>query len=366
MIELVRRLEAAGVTYARDGSVYFAIDSFPGYGRLVDLDPESLRSGARVEGDEEYSKDDPRDFVLWKGGARDEGDVATWDSPWGTGRPGWHLECSAMAMRYLGETLDIHTGGVDNIFPHHVNEMAQSEAATGRPFAHFWLHAAHLLVDGAKMSKSLGNFHTVPSLVAEGVRPSSIRYLLLSGHYRSQLNFTREGLESSARAVDRLFELRRRIAAGGNGPPAGDAPDGDPDARLRAEELREGWRTAFDAALDDDLNVAGALAATFDFVREANALLDASGPAGGLESPLRDALEAFDRIFGVLALREREERALPRDEGTRRWIEERIAARAEARAAREFARADAIRDELRDHGVLIEDTPEGARWRLAE
>ena len=200
MIDLVRRLEAEGYAYVREGSVYFAIDRFPGYGRLIDLDPESLRAGSRVEGDEEYSKDDPRDFVLWKGGERvSESDVAIWDSPWGPGRPGWHLECSAMAMQYLGETFDIHTGGVDNIFPHHVNEMAQSEAATGKEFARFWLHAAHLLVDGAKMSKSLGNFYTVPSLLELGYSPSSIRFLLLSGHHRQQLNFTLEGLDRAAR-----------------------------------------------------------------------------------------------------------------------------------------------------------------------
>ncbi|MDT8437278.1 MAG: cysteine--tRNA ligase, partial [Gemmatimonadota bacterium] len=343
MIGLVERLEAKELTYRRGGSVYFAIGRFPGYGRLIDLDPESLRRSGRVEGDEEYSKDDPRDFVLWKGGDREEeeGGVAIWDSPWGRGRPGWHLECSAMAMEFLGETLDIHTGGVDNIFPHHVNEMAQSEAATGRPFARFWLHAAHLLVDGAKMSKSLGNFHTVRSLVDAGHRPSSIRYLLLSGHHRQQLNFTLEGLEAAARAVARLHAFHDRLARAA-AEDAGDADDTDAgDANEgggAGAEAAVRWRTVFTAALEDDLNVADALGATFDLVREGNAALDASGEATRVARPLQEALQEFDRVFGVLALRAREESGP--DAELAAWVEERLAARTAARAARDFARAD--------------------------
>jgi cysteinyl-tRNA synthetase len=214
MIELVRRLEDRELTYDRDGSVYFAIGRYPEYGRLVGLDACHLDSSARAEGDEEYSKEDPRDFVLWKGGEREEGDVASWESPWGPGRPGWHLECSAMSMEYLGESFDIHTGGVDNVFPHHTNEMAQSEGATGRPFARYWLHAEHLLVDGGKMSKSLGNYYTNPDLLELGHRPSAIRYLLLSAHYRTQLNFTLEGLAKADRALERLEEFHRRIPRG--------------------------------------------------------------------------------------------------------------------------------------------------------
>ncbi len=358
MIELIRRLERGGFTYERDGSVYFAIARFPGYGRLIDLDPASLRAAGRVEGDEEYSKDDPRDFVLWKGGERTrEGAVAVWDSPWGVGRPGWHLECSAMAMEYLGETLDIHTGGTDNIFPHHVNEMAQSEAATGKPFARFWLHAAHLLVDGAKMSKSLGNFHTVESLVDRGYRPSAIRYLLLSGHHRQNLNFTMEGLDSAARAVERLHLFGERIRAS--------AESAEGEASREADDAAGRWRVAFEAALDDDLNVADALAATFELVREGNALLDAA-PAGeraGVAAALGPALEAFDRVFGVIELRSREADEV--DEDLASWVGERIEARSRARRERDFALADAIRDELSERGVTIEDTPEGTRWRLA-
>ena len=376
MIELVQRLEAEGYAYIRDGSVYFAIDRFPGYGRLIDLDPESLRAGSRVEGDEEYSKDDPRDFVLWKGGERiSESDVAIWDSPWGPGRPGWHLECSAMAMQYLGETFDIHTGGVDNIFPHHVNEMAQSEAATGRPFARFWLHAAHLLVDGAKMSKSLGNYFTIPSLVERGYRPSSIRFLLLSGHHRQQLNFTLEGLDRASKAVERLYSFDRRLrdveAGSSIGSTEASLDYDDSGIATESERLAEEWQASVETALDDDLNVADALGATFELVREGNSLLDAvsdsadsAAAAARIGWRLRPALADFDRVFGVLALRASEERTVGQDLAS--WVEDRLQARADARKQRDFGLADKIRDEILERGVSIEDTPAGPRWRLAD
>jgi cysteinyl-tRNA synthetase len=359
MIELIRRLEERGLTYEKDGSVYFAIDRFPEYGRMANIDPESLGGGERVEGDENYSKENPRDFVLWKGGERGhEGEVAVWDSPWGPGRPGWHLECSAMAMEYLGETLDIHTGGVDNLFPHHVNEIAQSEGATGKPFARFWLHAEHLLSEGEKMSKSLGNFYTLESLLERGYRPSAIRYLLLSAHYRSQLNFTLEGLGDADRAVARLYELRRRLTEAD--PDPGGTSDG-PGTRA-AIRIADRWREDFTGALDDDLNASDALGATFTMVREANALLDGSEglSAGGL-SALRKALDDFDAVFGVLSLREREEEEGSAELGV--WVEERIEARSAARAARDFAAADAIRDELLERGIALEDGPSGTRWK---
>jgi cysteinyl-tRNA synthetase len=355
MIDLVDRLEHAGLTYERDGSIYFAIGRLEGYGRLVGLDAEGLVAAGRAAGDEEYTKDDPRDFVLWKGGERTaEGEVAIWDSPWGPGRPGWHLECSAMAMHYLGETFDIHTGGVDNIFPHHVNEMAQSEGATGAPFARYWLHAAHLLVDGGKMSKSLGNFHTIGSLLERGARPSAIRHLLLSAHYRSQLNFTLDGLAAADRAVTRLWEFRERLAAA-TGARAED------DGVAEANRLADTWGAAFRAAMDDDLAVSGALAATFDLVRDGNAALDAGrvGPAGA--TVLREALDRFDAVFGVLALRAREEEI--DDPEFADWVEEKIRARARARAERDFARADALREELESRGVVLEDTASGTRWK---
>jgi cysteinyl-tRNA synthetase len=271
-----------------------------------------------------------------------------------------------MAMEYLGESFDIHTGGVDNIFPHHVNEMAQSEAATGRPFARYWLHAAHLLVDGRKMSKSLGNFHTVASLREAGYRPSSIRFLLLSGHHRQQLNFTLEGLEQAARSVDRLLDFERRLemaaGAGADAGPAGASPGPRSDD---SAQLAAGWREAFETALDDDLNVADALAATFELVREGNAMLDAvpESERGAVSLALRPALVSFDRVFGVLALRMREESEVDADLAA--WVESQLAARAAARERRDFDEADRIRDGILARGVAIEDTPDGPRWRLA-
>jgi cysteinyl-tRNA synthetase len=354
MIALVRRLEENGLTYESDGSVYFAIGRFPGYGRLAGIDAEDLSSAGRARGDEEYDKDDPRDFVLWKGGERgEEGQVAVWDSPWGPGRPGWHLECSAMAMAFLGETLDIHTGGVDNLFPHHTNEIAQSEGATGKPFSRMWLHAAHLLVEGQKMAKSLGNFFTIPDLVAKGHAPSTIRYLLLSGHYRTQLNFTFDGLEAAAKAVSRLVELRERVRA---------AADGAADGEGELSEAAVRARAAFEAAMDDDLNVSEALAAMFGLVREANQILDRSGPDAppGANAVLA-VLDDFDRVFGVLSLADREGADV--DDETAAWIESMIESRRAAREARDFAEADRIRDELLDRGIVLEDTPAGTRWK---
>ncbi len=359
MIGLVERLEERGLTYQRDGSVYFAIARYPEYGRLVNLDPEALQPSGRAEGDEEYSKEDPRDFVLWKGGEREEGGDALWDSPWGRGRPGWHLECSAMSMQYLGESFDIHTGGVDNIFPHHTNEMAQSEGATGRPFVRFWLHGEHLLVDGAKMSKSLGNYHTIPDLLEIGHRPSAIRYLLLSAHYRTQLNFTLDGLAKADHALDRLEEFARRLrevraAAEGDAPTTDSASLGAVARRARAEFL---------AAMDEDLNVSDALSAVFMLVRDANRALDRLGDRAAPEEVVSalSVLEGFDATFGVLSLRAGESDQT--DAGLREWVEERIAARLEARRERDYERADAIRREVEGRGIILEDTPEGTRWK---
>jgi cysteinyl-tRNA synthetase len=356
MIELVRRLEERGLAYVADGSVYFDISKFPDYGRLAQLDRASLKEGERVSGDQEYEKEDARDFVLWKGGDRpDEGDVAVWDSPWGSGRPGWHLECSVMALHLLGQPIDIHSGGVDLIFPHHTNEIAQVEGATGKPFARYWLHAKHALLNGRKMSKSEGNYLTLDDLVERGYRPSAIRRLLVSGHYRGELNFTLAGLDDAARSVERLVDFRRRLASAGA---AADAPT------TRLPELARQAVSGFERALDDDLNVAEAWAALFQFVREANAELDRAGEqvAAPDARAALEALESMDRVFGVLALAEREEGAVPEEK--RRWIEERLAERAAARAAGDYARADEIRAELAGAGVEVEDTPRGSRWRL--
>jgi cysteinyl-tRNA synthetase len=263
-----------------------------------------------------------------------------------------------MALEGLGETIDIHAGGVDLVFPHHENEIAQAEGATGRQFARYWLHGAHLLVEGKKMSKSLGNFYTIPDLLEEGHRPSSIRYLMLSAHYRSELNFTRDGLENADRAVARLEDLRRRVESAEEVP--GEAGPG-PDLAARVETAREG----FEAAMDDDLNVSAALGATFDLVRDVNGRLDRRGESlapHGREQVLA-FLEDFDRVFGVLTLRRRERSRAPGE--MREWVEDRIEARARAREEGDYARADAIRDELEARGVALEDTPQGTRWKLA-
>ncbi len=358
MIELVERLVDRGLAYEADGSVYFDISEFPGYGELAQLESMSLREGERASGDEAYDKEDARDFVLWKGGERpEEGDVAVWDSPWGAGRPGWHLECSVMAMTRLGLPIDIHSGGVDLVFPHHTNERAQAEGATGKPFARYWLHARHLLVDGRKMAKSEGNFFTLDELIERGYRPSAIRRLLVSGHYRAELNFTLAGLDDSARSVERLMDFRRRVESSR-------VEDGDV-ASTRLAELAAQALRAFEEALDDDLNVAEAWGALFVLVREVNAELDRAGqrvPAAEGDAVL-EALTSMDGVLGVFSLAEREAGTV--SEERRRWIEEQLAERAAARAAGDYARADEIRAALAGAGVEVEDTASGSRWKLA-
>ncbi len=359
MVELVEKLLRRGLAYEAEGSVYFDISKFSEYGRLAQLEASALRESGRACGDEAYDKEDARDFVLWKGGERpEEGDVAVWESPWGPGRPGWHLECSVLALTHLGQPIDIHTGGVDLIFPHHTNEIAQAEGATGKPFARFWLHARHVLVEGGKMSKSEGNFYTLADLTERGYAPAAIRRLLVSGHYRTELNFTLGGLEDAARSVDRLLEFRRRLE--------GSRVEGPDLPSTRLPELAAEALRAFEAAMDEDLNVAEAWGALFVFVREANVELDRAEPQVGAaeaEAALT-ALDSMDRVLGVLALAQREETTVSEEQ--RRWIEDQLAARASARAAGDYARADAIREALAGAGVEVEDTPAGSRWKLAK
>jgi cysteinyl-tRNA synthetase len=358
MIEMVEKLVARGLAYEADGSVYFDISEFPRYGELAQLERASLREG-RETGDTAYDREDARDFVLWKGGERpEEGDVAVWDSPWGPGRPGWHLECSVMAIEHLGQPFDIHSGGVDLVFPHHTNEIAQAEGATGESFARFWLHAKHALLDGRKMSKSENHYYTLDDLVERGYRPSAIRRLLVSGHYRTELNFTLAGLDDAARSIERLMESRRRLEASG--------ADDDGLQPTRLPQLAAQTLGAFEQALDDDMNIAEAWGALFVFVRDANAELDRAGgrvPAADAATAL-EALASLDRVFGVMALAETESEEVPQEK--RGWIEERLEERARARASRDFALADAIRDELAAAGVEIEDTPTGSRWKLVK
>jgi cysteinyl-tRNA synthetase len=345
MIALVERLIARGVAYqAEDGSVYFAIGRFPSYGRLSRLDTREIKSGARVSQDD-YTKENAQDFALWKAAKpEDEATGAAWDSPWGRGRPGWHLECSAMAMDLLGETLDIHCGGIDLVFPHHEDEIAQSEAATDVAFSRFWCHGAFLQIDGTKMAKRLGNVRTVRDLRGTGLTPAAVRHLIYSTHYRKELNLSEEALEGSVEAVRRIGDFVTRLA---------EARSGTPElARAADEAVRDA-----ESALFDDLNAPEALAALFVFIRRANAELDRGGDD---RAAVERARAAFARIDGVLDL---VPGAVDEDPEMAAWVEERLAARRDARAQRQFAEADRIRDELAAKGIVIEDTAAGTRWK---
>ena len=341
MVELVQLLSARGHTYEQDGSTYFRISSFPGYGRLSGIDPDQVRPGARVDSDE-YEKEDIRDFVLWK--APKEGEPS-WDSALGPGRPGWHLECSAMAMTLLGESLDIHTGGVDNIFPHHENEIAQSEAATGKPFVRTWLHAEHLIVEGQKMAKSLGNFFTLRDLLERGHDPLAVRYLLVSVPYRQKLNFTFDGLHAAAAGIERIGNTLRRLAY---------TPAATGDGGLEASEV-DTFTDEFDAALADDLNTARALGALHTLLTRINQALDGAG----IDAAARARLDAaFARVAAVLDIVP----ALPERSDEDVAIDALVAERTAARKARDFARGDAIRGELAARGIILDDTPHGTVW----
>ena len=343
MIDLISRLIARGHTYVAEGSVYFRIASFPEYGRLSRLDVAGIRSGTRVDTDK-YDKENARDFVLWKA-KEDEPPWAQWDAPFGRGRPGWHIECSAMSMKYLGETLDLHCGGVDLIFPHHENEIAQSSCGTGKPFVRHWVHVQHLLVDDETMSKSKGNFFTIPDVLARGHRPEALRYLLCAAHYRSLLNFTWEGLQQAQAALERIHGLAQRLAE----------VDREGPVSPRIREAVERAHQAFDTALSDDLNTPEALAAVHGLVAEANALL-ASGDATREGAALvRAELETMDGVFGVL-LPAGEDRLAPEEQAL-------LDEREEARRNRDFSRADDTRRRLEEMGIVLEDTPRGTRWR---
>jgi len=343
MAAAIQQLGDGRHTYSSEGSVYFKIASFPSYGKLSHNDFSGNIAGARVDVDE-YEKADARDFALWK--TPKEGEPF-WETAIGPGRPGWHIECSVMAIKYLGETLDIHAGGVDLIFPHHENEIAQSESLTGKTFSRFWLHAEFLMVEGQKMSKSLGNYYTLRDLVGKGHAPESIRYLLASVPYRKTLNFTLDGLKSAAIAIERLRNFKLRLET--DRCPAG------LNEQLAARTVQAS--EAFTASLNDDLNTAEALAAVFEFVRDANSAMDAGEFRAENSLAALQFLALFDSIFDVLTP------GLKAGELSDAEIEARVAERAAAKKARDFALADAIRDRLLEQGIVLEDTKSGVRWK---
>jgi cysteinyl-tRNA synthetase len=344
MVDLIGKLLERGNAYRTDdGSIFFRIASWPPYGRLARLDPEGMRVGERVEADE-YGKDDVRDFALWKGPKPDE---PSWDTAIGSGRPGWHIECSAMSMAYLGPSFDIHTGGIDLIFPHHQDEIAQSEAATDKTFVAYWIHCAHLQMGGQKMAKSTGNIARVADILAGGVSPRALRLALISAHYRMGLSFGDDSLQSASSAIDRLDTLLAALSSYSD-----DCPD---DATLPA--LLDGARAAFVAALDDDLNISPALAAVFELVRELNRRIDArtisTADAGRATEFIRD----LDRVLGIVPAA---------DELLDPELQKLVDDRAAARTARDWAASDRLRTVLAERGILVEDTRDGQRWRRAD
>ena len=338
MVEGIAVLLEKGHAYRTDdGSIFFDVSSYKEYGRLARLDPEQTRVGERVA-DDNYDKEEARDFALWKARKPEDGDY-TWPSPWGEGRPGWHIECSIMSMHFLGEHFDIHCGGVDNIFPHHENEIAQSRCITDKPFVNIWLHSEHLIVDGQKMSKSLGNYYTLGDILGKGYSPEAIRYTLLSTHYRQKLNFTLEKIEESQKAVNRLRELVRRLEA--------------------VHETQKGQSiespvVEIESTLVDDLNISGALGILFSWAKDLFVVLDSGSISYDTARGSLGILRRLDEIFGTIFFR--------RDREDKAAIEALVKEREVARKNRDWKRADEIRDKLRDRGIVLEDTIDGTKW----
>jgi cysteinyl-tRNA synthetase len=355
MVALIGKLQKNTYTYPSEGSIYYRILKFPEYGKLSKVDLSGIQAGARVDNDR-YEKESARDFALWKAPKPGE---HFWETPIGAGRPGWHIECSAMAMKYLGDTLDIHTGGIDLAFPHHENEIAQSEAATGKQFVRYWLHAEHLLVEGEKMSKSLGNFFTLRDLFAKGYKPSALRFALASVPYRRQLNFTFDGLQQATSSVERLRNFAARLK--NEKFPAGN--------QLGMAERIAKAADDCDAGLSDDLNTAQALAAVFDYVREANTAMDKGEFRQSDVAAAVEFLASFDKVFAVLEDNDGEKlKAIGFGGGdgglSDAEIEKLVAERQAARARRDFAASDRVRKELSDRGIILEDTKDGkVRWK---
>lgn len=341
MVAMVEKLLERGHAYRSGDSVYYKISTFPKYGSLSHMKIEDLRAGARVDSDE-YEKETVSDFALWKGWTEKDG-VVFWETSLGKGRPGWHIECSAMSMKYLGEHFDIHTGGVDNIFPHHENEIAQSEGATGEKFVNYWLHNAHLIIESQKMSKSEGNYYTVQDLVDQGHDPLAIRYVLLSTHYRQQLNFTMEGLEAAKAAITRLRDFKSNV----------ESASGTGDKKAVNDAIEKAVR-GFEEGLDNDLNISPSLGAVFDFVREINSVLADKGLSESERDSVLETLKKFDIVLGVIFVEEGEIDA---------EIEGLIQKRLDAKKNKDFQTADKIREDLLNKGIILEDTPTGTKWK---
>jgi cysteinyl-tRNA synthetase len=349
MADMILALGRNGHTYETEGSTYFKISTLPEYGKLARLDVQGIQAGARVDSDK-YEKDDPRDFVLWKATKPGE---PTWDYGCGPGRPGWHIECSAMALRLLGEPpIDLHTGGVDLIFPHHENEIAQAEGATRKPFVRFWFHVEFLNLDNEKMSKSLGNIFTVRDVLDRGHRASALRYVLLSSHYRKQLKFNWDTIAQAEEALKRLSDFLARLDA----EPGAESRESRAEVEATLAEAREAFRGHIAA----DLNTAGALGVMFDLVRTLNATIDAAPLSADDAANVRALFDEFDLVLGVMSLRRKEDAAppIPLEE-----IEQAIESRREARRNRDFAAADRIRAGLDEKGIILEDTPAGTKWK---
>ena len=344
IIEMIETLEKKGYAYkVDDGSVFFRVSKFSEYGRLANLNPDEMKVGGRVDNDE-YEKEEIRDFALWKGYKQEDGPVS-WDSPWGKGRPGWHIECSVMSTHYLGSSFDIHCGGVDNIFPHHENEIAQSKCALDDKFVNYWLHNEHLLVDSQKMSKSLGNFFTIRDILDKGYKPEALRYVLISSHYRQKLNFTLNRLDDAQKAINKLRELNRRLNNVNS--------EGESDSS-KIEEINNLVIEQFRLSLEDDLNISEALGALYKWVNKVFVLLD-SNNINKIES--KACIEVLSRIDLVLGVVDSKSDLSPE-------MKKLISDRELARKNKDWQESDRIRDLLKSKGVLIEDTPEGTTWKF--
>jgi cysteinyl-tRNA synthetase len=344
MIEIIQVLMQKGYAYkGDDNSIYYSIKKFKDYGKLAHIKVDELQAGARVKQDE-YEKENASDFALWKAWDTQDGDVQ-WESPFGKGRPGWHIECSAMSMKYLGTTFDMHTGGVDNIFPHHEDEIAQSEAATGKKFVNYWMHCEHLLVDGKKMSKSLGNFYTLRDLLDMGLKPKAIRYTLLSSHYRQQLNFSTETVKSSEKIIQRFTDFLTKLK---------EIDSGNENEEVTKEILKV--TEGFEEAMDDDLNISKALSFVFEFMNTINKLMSENKIGKKNAQEAYDTMMDFDAVLGVM---EQEKQTLDQE------IDALIEQREQARKTKDFKMADKIRDDLKARGIILEDTPKGVRWKKA-